>query len=48
MDAVGVGGLQDGTAAEQRDAADKRRAIGALRALTLSRRLQLISVLSRP
>src|SRR5688572_4697082 len=32
-------------AAQQQDAADKRRAIGALRAPSLSRRLQLILVL---
>ena len=32
-------------AVEQRDAADKRQAIGALRAPSLSRRLQLILVL---
>ncbi len=30
---------------EQQDAADKRRAIGALRATSSSRRLQLISML---
>jgi hypothetical protein len=34
-------------AAEQQDAADKRRAIGALRAPSLMRRLQLILVLGR-
>ncbi len=35
-------------AAEQQDAADKRRAIGALRAPSSMRRLQLILVLGRP
>jgi hypothetical protein len=33
---------------EQQDAADKRRAIGTLRAPSLSRRLQLNPVLDRP
>ena len=34
-------------AAEQQDAADKRRAVGALRAPSSSRRLQLILVFYR-
>jgi hypothetical protein len=42
----GLGWRED--AVEQQDAADKRRAIGALRAPSLSRRLQLILVLCGP